>query len=367
MFSTMVQYKPLHSPLELKNLYPLQATQKAFVEKNRKDISQILNGSDPRHLLIVGPCSIHDLKSAKEYARKLKQLTMEVSDHFLLVMRAYFEKPRTKLGWKGFLHDPGLDNSNDIEKGLVLTRQLLLELTQLEIPAAAEFLEPASCAYFDDLISWGCIGARTSASQTHRQMASGLPMPIAFKNTTDGNVDIAIHGIVSCAQAHAYIGIDQNGHVAALQTKGNSLGHLVLRGSDFETNYDPESVSCALKSLKKANLPLHLLIDCSHGNSNRTHEQQCHVFQSIIGQILEGNQSIRGVLLESHLNAGNQQMSGSPAQLQYAVSLTDPCLDWPTTENLIRWAHQKIKNENSIKSSCNKAINADDFVFQRTC
>lgn len=357
----MIKYKKLLSPFELKNLYPLQATQKAFVEESRKEIRQVLDGSDPRILLIVGPCSIHDPKSAKEYAIKLKQLTKEVEDHFVLVMRAYFEKPRTMLGWKGFLHDPGLDNSNDIEKGLILTRQLLLELMQLEIPVAAEFLEPASCAYFDDLISWGCIGARTSASQTHRQMASGLPMPIAFKNTTDGNVGSAIHGIVSCAQAHTYMGIDQNGHIAAVQTNGNPYGHLVLRGSDSETNYDPDSISDALKALKKAHLPLRLLIDCSHGNSNRTHEQQCHVFQSVIGQIMEGNQSIRGLLLESHLNAGNQQMSGTPAQLKYAVSLTDPCLDWPTTEKVIHWAYHKIKNEISIKSSCN------DFAFQRTC
>lgn len=364
----MDKYKPLIAPSELKNLYPLQAAQKAFIENTRKDIRQVLDHTDPRHLLIVGPCSIHDLKAAKEYAIKLKYLMQEVSDHFILVMRAYFEKPRTVLGWKGFLHDPGLDNSNDIEKGLILTRQLLLELAQLEIPTAAEFLEPASCAYFDDLISWGCIGARTSASQTHRQMASGLPMPIAFKNTTDGNVKTAVHGIVSCAQGHTYIGIDQNGHVSALQTKGNDYGHLVLRGSDSGTNYDPESVARAQKLLKMANVPLRLLIDCSHGNSNRTHEQQCHVFQSVIGQIIEGNHAIRGVLLESHINAGNQQMFGcNPEHLQYAVSLTDPCLDWLTTKNLIQWAHRKIKNDFSLKGSSKNAMHVDDFAFQQTC
>ena len=198
-------------------------------------------------------------------------------------------------------------------------------------------------------------------------MASGLPMPVAFKNTTEGNVETAIHGIVSCAQAHGYIGIDQEGKAAVLQTKGNRQGHLVLRGSDSATNYDPESISGALKSLKKNDLPLRLLIDCSHGNSNRSYEQQYHVFQSVMGQIIEGNHYIRGVLLESHLNAGNQQMTGQAAQLKYAVSLTDPCLDWPTTEKLILWAHQKIKQDISLKSSCEKALNADDFVFQRTC
>jgi 3-deoxy-7-phosphoheptulonate synthase len=361
----MIDYKALISPSELKKMYPLQGEQKAFAEKTRNEICQILDGTDSRQLLIVGPCSIHDPHSAKEYAIKLKHLSKEVADHFLLIMRVYFEKPRTALGWKGFLHDPCLDNSNDIEKGLMLTRQLLLELIHLEIPTAAEFLEPASCAYFDDLISWGCIGARTSASQTHRQMASGLPMPVAFKNTTDGNVDTAVYGILACSQSHSYIGIDQLGSVAMMQTKGNRYGHLVLRGSDSDTNYDPESVSQALRRLNLVNLPARLIIDCSHGNSNKSHEQQCHVFQSVMGQIIEGNQCIRGVLLESHLNAGNQQMQDNPTLLKYAVSLTDPCLDWITTENLILWAHRKIKNEFSLKNTSQKAINADDFAFQR--
>lgn len=366
----MLSYKSLLSPIELKNLCPIQTVQKDFIEKTRKDICHILDGNDPRKLLIIGPCSIHDIKAAKEYACKLKCLAKEVSDHFLLVMRTYFEKPRTVLGWKGFLHDPWLDNSNDTEKGLILTRQLLLELAQLEIPTAAEFLEPASSAYFDDLIAWGCIGARTAASQTHRQMASGLSMPIAFKNTTDGNVEIAMHGILSCTEPHSYIGIDPEGRVATLRTSGNRYGHLVLRGSDSKANYDPESVSYALKLLKKAHLPSRLLIDCSHGNCHRKLEQQCHVFQSVIGQIIEGNHSIRGLLLESHLNAGNQQMSGHPSELQYAVSLTDPCLDWSTTESLIQWGYRKIKNELSIENSHLKTfqtgIDSDHLAFQKT-
>lgn len=360
----MVIYKSLLTPLELKKLYPLQSIQKAFVGKIRQEICQILDGIDNRLLLIVGPCSIHDLKAAKDYAIKLKYLSKDVEDHCLLVMRTYFEKPRTILGWKGFLHDPELDNSNDIEKGLILTRQLLLELAQLEVPTAAEFLEPTSAAYLDDLISWGCIGARTSASQTHRQMASGLPMPIAFKNTIDGNIKTAVHGIISASQPHSYIGIDQTGCAAAVQTNGNHYGHLVLRGSDTHTNYDSESVANALKLLKKTNSPQRLLIDCSHGNSNRSYERQCHVFQSVIEQIIEGNQSIRGVLLESHLNAGNQEIGNN---LKYAVSLTDPCLDWITTENLILSAHQKMKNEVVLKNSRNQALNANDFALQRTC
>ncbi|QLH37534.1 MAG: 3-deoxy-7-phosphoheptulonate synthase [Parachlamydiaceae bacterium] len=359
-------HKPLISPLELKQIFPLQSSQKAFIEKSRSDIRQILEAKDSRLLLIMGPCSLHDAQAAKEYAIKLKQLANEVSDQFLLVMRAYFEKPRTVLGWKGLLHDPELDNSNDIEKGLKVTRQLLLELTEIEIPLASEFLEPASCAYLDDLVSWGCIGARTSASQTHRQMASGLPMPIGFKNTIDGNVKTAVQGIVSCRQAHTYLGINQKGYISSFQTNGNGDGHLVLRGSESGTNYDPESIANALKNLKLANLPLQLLVDCSHGNSNRNFEQQCVVFQSLIGQVIEGNPFIRGMLLESHLNAGNQQMTRL-SDLQYAVSLTDPCLDWSTTENLVQWAYRKIKQENSLKNSSKNAILSDDFAFQRIC
>ncbi len=363
----MVECKPILTPIELKNLYPLQAIQKTFVEKTRKEIRQILDGTDSRHLLIMGPCSIHDLNSSREYALKLKHLSQEVSDCFLLVMRTYFDKPRTILGWKGFLYDPRLDNSHHIEEGMRLTRQFLLELNQLEIPTAAEFLEPASSAYFDDLITWGCIGARTSASQTHRQMASGLPIPMAFKNTTDGNIETAIHGILCCAQPHNFIGIDQKGHTSILSTPGNCYGHLVLRGSDEETNYDPESVSKALKLLKKVNLPLRLLIDCSHGNSKRKYEQQCQVFQSVVGQIIEGNQSIRGVLLESHLNGGSQSISNSPIHLKYGVSITDACLDWSSTENLVRRAYQMIKKDISLETLRKKAINADDFALQNIC
>lgn len=362
----MVEYRKLPSPLEIKELYKVQSHHRTFIENKRSEVRDILDGKDSRKLLIVGPCSIHDLVSAREYAIKLKHLARDVSDHFLVIMRTYFEKPRTSLGWKGLLYDPYLNSSHDIEEGLRLTRRLLLELTDLEVPTAAEFLEPAASAYFDDTIVWGCVGARTSASQTHRQMTSGLKMPIAFKNTTDGNVKTAINGIVSCSQPHTYMGIDQAGCVAVVQTVGNEYGHLVLRGSEHKTNYDPKAVSNALKHLKKVNLPLRLVIDCSHDNSHRRHEQQCQVFQSVIGQIIEGNQCIKGLLLESHIHAGNQEIPKDLSLLKYAVSLTDPCLDWDTTENLVRWAHQKIKNEIIIRSSFQKA-NADNLIFQKTC
>mgnify|MGYP001044640663 FL=1 len=363
----MVHCKPLYTPTELRSLYPLLNQQKAFIGNKRAEICQILSGKDSRHLLIVGPCSIHDVVSAKEYALRLSQLSREVSDHFLLVMRAYYEKPRTKLGWKGFLYDPDLNGSNDIQKGLSLTRQLLIDLTQLEIPLAAEFLEPASSVYFDDLISWGCIGARTVTSQTHRQMASGLPMPMAFKNTTEGDIEGAVHGMISCAHAHTHVGINPEGQVSIMRSSGNDQGHLVLRGSDTKTNYDPESISDALMILKRFNLPLRLLIDCSHGNSKRAHEQQCQVFQSVISQIIEGNQAIKGILLESHLHGGNQLMMENMALLKYGVSVTDSCLDWETTEGIIRWAYHKIKNEAVLKTSRQQALHLDDFAFQKTC
>lgn len=360
----MRHLKPILSPKDLKDLLSLTEDDRAFIDKSRGEIRGILEGTDSRCLLIVGPCSVHDLKSTQEYAEKLKRLSEKVSDHLLLVMRVYFEKPRTRLGWKGFLYDPDLNNSNDIAKGMFLTRQLLIALTKQGIPLATEFLEPTFSFYFDDLISWGCIGARTVTSQTHRQMASGLPMPMGFKNTIEGNIEAAVDAIISCAQDHTHIGINSEGSVAIVHTKGNKNGHLVLRGSNLETNYDAESITKALKTLKKANQPLRLLVDCSHGNSKRLYEEQCHVFQSLIKQILEGNSSIRGVLLESHLHAGNQQMIENPKLLKHGVSITDSCIDWPTTENLILWAYQKIQHERSLNPP-QYHLNFNDFALQK--
>jgi 3-deoxy-7-phosphoheptulonate synthase len=359
----MLHYKPLPSPRELKTLYPLDAEAILFIENARKEISNILEGKDRRHLIIVGPCSIHDMKSIREYAFKLKLLMHEVADQFLLVMRTYFEKPRTVVGWKGFLHDPELNNSNNIEQGLKLTRQLLIDLARLKIPTAAEFLEPHSCAYLDDLIAWGCIGARTSASQTHRQMASGLPMPVAFKNSVEGNVEVAIHGVISSAQPHSYMGINQEGQISVMHTQGNFKGHVVLRGSDSSTNFDPASLAQVVKSLTKFNLPLNFLIDCSHGNSKRLHEQQCQVFHSVIDQIIEGNASIRGLMLESHLHAGNQPMLKNPQLLRYAVSLTDPCIDWETTAALIREAYNKMRYALPMENNFNQTLHSASCNF----
>lgn len=336
---------PLPSPKELHQELPIAPSQKRFVNMMRHRIQQILDGEDPRLLLIAGPCSIHDITAAKEYATLLRNLMASVGNTFQLVMRVYFEKPRTSLGWKGLLYDPFLDGSHDIATGMRLTRQLLQDLADMEVPTAAEFLDPSAAHYFGDLISWGCIGARTTASQTHRQMASGLPMPVAFKNSTDGNIDVAVNGIVASSMPQSFMGIDFSGRISVLQTKGNAYGHMVLRGSEKKPNYDPKSIEQALNRMQRARLPLRLLVDCSHDNSLRTAERQLVVFQSVINQILEGNRSIRGFLLESHLNEGCQFLGKDRSELKYAVSLTDPCLGWVGTERLIRWGYEAMQRE----------------------
>jgi 3-deoxy-7-phosphoheptulonate synthase len=315
----------------------------------RQQVCDILEGRDPRLLLIVGPCSIHDSLAAKEYAEKLFHLTNTVSDTFLIIMRAYFEKPRTLTGWKGMLHDPRLDGSHDIATGIRWTRQLLLDLAMMKVPAAAELLDPLVASYFGDLLSWSCIGARTSASQTHRQIASGLAMPVGFKNNVDGNVKDAINGILCAAQSHTFMGINNEGRISKMHTLGNKRGHVVLRGGIHGPNYDASSVSHALQMLAKVHLPLRLLIDCSHDNSSRNHEVQIDVFHSVLRQVAEGNRSIRGVLLESHLHEGHQSLSLHPTQRRYAVSITDSCLGWEATEDLIKWGYALLNSSKNQK------------------
>jgi 3-deoxy-7-phosphoheptulonate synthase len=341
----LAQIEKLPSPSELWKELPLQEHQKNFIASSRRQIEQILDASDPRLLLIVGPCSIHDIQSAKDYALKLRELSKQVSDNFFVLMRVYFEKPRTTVGWKGLLYDPHLNGSHDISHGLRTARQLLLELAELEIPAASEVLDPISCYYFSDLISWACIGARTSESQIHRQLASALPMPTAFKNSTTGNIEVAVHGVVTASSPHTFLGINAEGKASVIKSEGNPYGHVVLRGGDNKPNYDPDSISKSLDLLKQHRLPPRLIIDCSHDNSMRRHEQQPHVFQSVIHQFLEGEKSLRGLILESHLSAGNQPLTDNLAALKYAVSITDPCLDWDSTEQLILWAHGLLSQE----------------------
>lgn len=326
----------LPSYKELKNQLPLSDFHHFFIEQSRQTIRQILHRTDSRLLCIIGPCSIHDPLSAKEFAARLKQLALELSPYFFLVMRVYCEKPRTSAGWKGFLYDPFLDGSCDIKTGIFWTRQLLLELASMEVPAAAEFLDPLTAFYYEDLISWGSLGARTSCSQPHRQLASHLSMPMGIKNGITGNLSTAVNGVSAASLPHTYAGLNGLSQPSIIRTKGNPDAHLVLRGGENGPNYDPLSVAEALKRLEIAQLPQRLLIDCSHQNSGKQHDRQPHVFQSILHQVVEGNPTIRGVLLESHLQAGNQPLT-SPLHLTYGVSITDACLDWHATDHLMRW------------------------------
>lgn len=325
----------LTSPMAFKQELPAHPHQVEFVQEARQQIRNILEGTDNRLLLIVGPCSIHDTKAAREYAEKLKTLAQTVSKSFFIVMRTYFEKPRTALGWKGMLYDPHLDGSNDIETGIRQARQLLLDLTDMKVPTATEFLDPLSPRFLSDLISWACIGARTTESQIHRQFASGLPMPVAFKNSTSGNINVAVKGVLTATCPHAFFGVNDQGYVSIVRTKGNPYAHIALRGGENTPNYDAQSIEKALEQLRKNHLPERVVIDCSHDNSNRCHETQKTVFDSVLQQYRNGNQAIRGLALESHLFSGSQHLQLDKSKMQYAVSLTDPCLGWNETEALI--------------------------------
>lgn len=339
----------LVSPYKLKQKWPLTANHLEFVHHSRQQIKNILDGVDSRLLLIVGPCSIHDIEAAKEYAIKLRQLADNISRSFFLVMRAYFEKPRTALGWKGLLHDPHLNGSHDMDAGLNFSRELLLFLADLGMPAATEFLDPITSHYLGDLISWACIGARTSESQIHRQCASGLPMPVAFKNSTSGNVDVAINGILAASCAHSFFGINEQGSMSVIRTKGNRHAHIALRGGESKPNYDADSIAYTIERLKKNHLPQHVVVDCAHDNSSRVYSRQIPVFQSVIHQYIQGNAAIKGLSLESNLHAGQQSLVMDKSRLRYGVSITDPCLDWLMTEELLCWGKVMIERQASVE------------------
>ena len=325
---------------DIKSRFPLKERARLFIEKSRATIVRILNGEDPRLLLIVGPCSIHDPQSAQEFALKLKRLASSLSSHFFFVMRVYCEKPRTISGWKGFLYDPFLDGSYATHIGIEKTRALFLQMADLEIPTASEFLDPLAAFYYEDLVTWGSIGARTATSQTHRQLASQLPMPIGLKNGIAGNISAAVNGVLSASHSHTCMRLGEQGNLLLVQTPGNPHAHVVLRGGESGPNYDPESIQETLNQLQKHHLPSRLIVDCSHHNSEKKYERQAKVFQSLIHQISQGNQHIRGIMLESHLFAGNQPFPHQPCQLEYGISITDPCLDWESTADLLkRGAH----------------------------
>ncbi len=334
----------LITPEQLKKKIPLSDKAQQTVSHGRQVVRDILDGKDHRLFIVIGPCSIHDLKAAHEYADRLKALADEVSDTLFLIMRVYFEKPRTTVGWKGLINDPYLDDSFKIEDGLHIGRQLLLDLAEKGLPTATEALDPISPQYLQDLISWSAIGARTTESQTHREMASGLSSAVGFKNGTVGGLTVAINALQSVSSPHRFLGINQKGGVSIVTTKGNRYGHVVLRGGNGKPNYDSVSVAVCEQELKKAKISTNIMIDCSHANSNKDPALQPLVLDNITNQIVDGNQSISSLMIESHLGWGNQSICEDLSQLKYGVSITDACIDWDTTEKSIRSMHAKLKD-----------------------
>jgi len=332
----------LLTPRALKAQAPMSGASNETVVASRDLIARILQRQDPRFLVVVGPCSIHHPRGALEFAGKLNVLRKELADRFCIVMRVYFEKPRTAVGWKGLINDPHLDGTYDIETGLKIARQLLLNITGLGLPAATEFLDPVAPQYIADLISWAAIGARTTESQTHREMASGLSMPVGFKNGTDGGLQIAIDAMHAAGTPHSFLGIDQDGVTSIIRTTGNSAGHVVLRGGRLQPNYDPASLRHAQSQLTAAGLPEVLMVDCSHANSGKQHARQEDVWRSVIEQRAAGNAALIGAMIESYLEEGNQPFPNHPSELRYGVSITDSCLGWDVTERMLRAGHAAL-------------------------
>lgn len=333
----------LVTPAELKSEIPISEKARETVAQGRKAIENILEGKDHRIFVVVGPCSIHDTKAAHEYAHKLKALADKVDDTLLIVMRVYFEKPRTTTGWKGLINDPFMNDSFKITDGLHIGRQLLHDVLEIGLPTATEALDPISPQYMQDLITWSAIGARTTESQTHREMASGLSSSVGFKNGTDGSLTVAINALQSVASPHRFLGINSDGKVSVITTKGNPYAHVVLRGGNGKPNYDSVSVSICEQELLAAGINPNIMVDCSHANSNKDHNLQPLVLDNVANQILEGNTSIVGAMIESHLNAGNQKLSDNIDELSYGVSVTDACVDWDTTETSLLAMADKLR------------------------
>ncbi|HCJ28495.1 MAG TPA: 3-deoxy-7-phosphoheptulonate synthase [Pseudomonas sp.] len=331
---------PLPSPAVLRQRLPLGAALAERIHTDRNAIRAVLDGSDPRLLVVVGPCSLHDPVSAREYADRLAELASRVDDQLLLVMRAYVEKPRTTVGWKGLMYDPRLDGSGDMAEGLNLSRRLMLDILERGLPIASELLQPLAAGYFDDLLGWAAIGARTSESQIHRELVSGLDLPVGFKNGTDGSLGIACDAMRSAAHPHQHFGIDDLGHPALLQACGNPDTHLVLRGGHAGPNYDEKSVATARDVLQRQGIAPRIMIDCSHANSGKNPLRQPAVLEAVIDQRLAGDSSLRGVMLESHLFDGCQPLAG---ELHYGVSITDGCLGWAETERMLRQTAQRLR------------------------
>lgn len=333
---------PLISPRYLKQEETISDAAVKTVIEGRESVKRIISGEDDRLIVVVGPCSIHDHVAALEYAQRLKALADKVRDKLLVVMRVYFEKPRTTVGWKGLINDPHLNDTFDIATGLRMGRRILLEITNMGLPAATELLEPITPQYIADLISLTAIGARTTESPTHRQMASGLSMPVGFKNGTDGSLQVAIDAMLSARSQHSFLGIDNDGQTCIVNTKGNPWGFLILRGGRSGTNYSPESLADSLNRLNAAKLPPRVMVDCSHANSNKDYRLQHVCFNECVAQRLAGNKYIVGLMLESNLKPGAQSLTNDLTKLEYGVSITDGCIGWEETEELIMSAHEQL-------------------------
>lgn len=335
---------PLVPPAELKAELPLTETAYQTVLHGRETIRKILDGEDKRLFVVIGPCSIHDPAAAHEYAERLKVLSEKVKDSLYIVMRVYFEKPRTTVGWKGLINDPDMNDSFNIEKGLRIGRKLLLELNEMGLPCATEALDPNSPQYYQDLISWSAIGARTTESQTHREMSSGLSSPVGFKNGTDGGLTVATNAMQSVKHGHSFLGLNDQGQVAVIRTSGNPYAHVVLRGGNGKPNYDAGSVADAEAALAKAKVSTKIMIDASHANSNKDPYLQPLVLKNISEQILDGNKSIVGIMVESHLKGGRQDIPANLCDMEYGQSVTDGCIDWETTEKVLLDMHEALKD-----------------------
>ena len=332
----------LISPKELKDAMPISEAATQTVLEGRDAVCDILAGEDQRILAVVGPCSIHDEEAAMEYATRLKALSNTVSDRIAVLMRVYFEKPRTTIGWKGLINDPEMDGTLNVDEGMRKARRILLNINEMGLPTASEMLDPITPQYTAGLISWASIGARTTESQTHRQMASGLSMPVGFKNGTDGKLQTALDAMEAARHAHGFLGIDQDGHTCVIHTKGNPWGHMILRGGQSGPNYSPKHVADAVERLSQANLNTRVLVDCSHANSGKDFRKQPGVWRNVIEQRMEGNANLCGMMLESNINEGNQAIPKNLADLKYGVSVTDGCIGWEATEELLLSAHETL-------------------------
>ncbi|MCX6901743.1 MAG: 3-deoxy-7-phosphoheptulonate synthase [Verrucomicrobia bacterium] len=334
---------PLLSPRAMRALSPTPEEAKGVVAGARERVIRILKQEDLRMLVVIGPCSIHDETSALEYAGRLAKLQKDLADKMEIVMRVYFEKPRTIIGWKGLINDPHMDGSQDIETGLKIARKLLQEINGLGLSAATEFLDPIVPQYIANLITWAAIGARTTESQTHREMASGLSMPVGLKNGTDGSLQVAIDAMGATAHPHSFLGMNEDGVTSIVRTNGNPNAHIVLRGGRAMTNYDPASIKAAEQKLISEKLPPVLMVDCSHANSEKKFARQEEVWRSVIEQRVGGTQSLIGLMVESHLNEGNQPIPKNKRDLRYGVSITDSCVGWETTKRMLRWGYEQLK------------------------